>query len=144
MAPRCAKAMERRSKASRRLPSQPIPTLNSCCSTWDNLPASAARVSAQVDHKVALWSQRGRSPYSRADERRALTGAADGRCPHTLARSPLQWLARDSRNIAALDPDRRQSPADFDALAQPRLAGPPLYYSTRTWHLADPSRQRNP
>src|SRR5215472_16349734 len=50
MAPRCAKAMEQRSKTSRRLPSKAIPTPNYCCSIWDNQPAPAVLVSSQVYH----------------------------------------------------------------------------------------------
>ena len=61
-----------------------------------------------------------------------------------LARSALSGLARDGRDLAALDADRRQGPARADALAEPRLAGAALRDGARARHLADPGRRRDP
>src|SRR5438046_7978877 len=72
------------------------------------------------------------------------TGEAHGRPRRRLAGSALCRLARDSRNIAALDPDRGQGPAGADALAEPWLAGPTLRDRARAWHVADPGGRRNP
>ena len=61
-----------------------------------------------------------------------------------LARSALSGLARDGRDLAALDADRRQGPADADAVGESWLAGSALRDGARARHLADSGRRRDP
>ena len=64
--------------------------------------------------------------------------------PLRLARARLRRLARDGRDAASLDADRRQGPARADALAQPRLARAALRRRARPRHVGDPRRRRSP